>query len=178
MQSGVAFCANAVSFSLMIICGIDPGFTGALAFISKNKIESIKDMPLVKVGRKKQVCAKSVAALLLQFSPQIAVIENVHSMPAQGVASTFTFGYNAGILLGVCEALGIHTVMVAPQVWKGALALSVNKRDSILLAKKKWPRYEHYFMRQKDNGRAEAALIASLALSHSTKGKSGKNLVR
>ena len=86
-------------------------------------------------------------------------------MPGQGVVSTFRFGYNAGILLGVLEAHRIQVLRVNPSSWKSALNLSSNKKDSLKLAIKKFPIYKAYFARMKDDGRAEAALIASYAAS-------------
>ena len=48
----------------------------------------------------------------------VAAIESVHSMPRQGVATTFTFGKNYGIVLGMLMAYGIPYVEVAPRVWQ------------------------------------------------------------
>ena len=81
-------------------------------------------------------------------------------MPGQGVVSTFNFGYNAGILLGVLEAHRLTVLKVKPNVWKCNMGLDRNKNTSIALAKKKFPDYSSYFKRAKDDGRAEAALIA------------------
>ncbi len=48
----------------------------------------------------------------------VAAIESVHSMPRQGVSTTFTFGKNYGIVLGMLMAYGIPYVEVAPRVWQ------------------------------------------------------------
>jgi len=45
-------------------------------------------------------------------------LEKVHSMPKQGVASTFTFGERFGKLKGTIEALYISYQLVTPQAWK------------------------------------------------------------
>ena len=45
------------------------------------------------------------------------VLEKVHSMPGQGVASTFTFGQGFGQLQGVIAALGLQCVEVIPNKW-------------------------------------------------------------
>jgi Holliday junction resolvasome RuvABC endonuclease subunit len=45
------------------------------------------------------------------------VIEKVHSMPGQGVASTFTFGQGFGQLQGVIAALGLQCIEVIPNKW-------------------------------------------------------------
>lgn len=50
-----------------------------------------------------------------------AVIERVHSMPKQGVASSFKFGRSYGFLRGCLIASGIPFEEVTPQVWQKAL---------------------------------------------------------
>ena len=50
-----------------------------------------------------------------------AMIEQVHSMPKQGVASSFKFGRHYGFLLGVLTALGIPYQTVTPQKWQKAM---------------------------------------------------------
>ena len=47
-----------------------------------------------------------------------AVIEKVHSMPKQGVASSFTFGQNYGGLRMALAALKIRREHVTPQKWQ------------------------------------------------------------
>lgn len=143
------------------IAGIDPGFTGAIAFLSDSSL-SVYDLPIKKIMNKKQVCGKQLTKLFKKHAVDICVIEDVHSMPDQGVASTFTFGYNAGILLGVAEALGIKVLKVKPAAWKSALNLSKDKKKSLALAIKLFPEYKDLFKRAKDDGRAEAALLAYL----------------
>lgn len=48
----------------------------------------------------------------------VAAIESVHSMPRQGVSTTFAFGRNYGVVLGMLMAYGIPYVEVAPRVWQ------------------------------------------------------------
>ncbi len=153
-----------------MIIGIDPGFTGAIAFLKDDKDFDlgydlcIWDMPVRTIGNKKQVNAKELVRRLKNCNtPKLTryvVIEDVHSMPEQGVASTFRFGYNAGILLGIFEALEIKILKVRPCVWKPAMNLDRDKKKSLALAKKIFPAYKSYFLRAKDDGRAEAALLA------------------
>lgn len=50
-----------------------------------------------------------------------AVIEKVHSMPKQGVASSFKFGQSYGFLRGLLIALEIPFQSVAPGVWQRSL---------------------------------------------------------
>lgn len=149
-----------------MIIGIDPGFTGAIAFLQSDNI-LVKDLPITIIKGKKQIDAKLFDKLIKEYSPydiiKYAAVEDVHAMPKQGVVSTFSFGYNAGILLGVLAANNVTVIKVSPGVWKPALGLSRNKKDSLALAKKLFPSYQHYFRLIKHDGRAEAALIAHFA---------------
>jgi hypothetical protein len=45
------------------------------------------------------------------------VLERVHSMPGQGVASTFTFGQGYGWLQGIIAALGLPCIEIIPNRW-------------------------------------------------------------
>ena len=61
-----------------------------------------------------------VRKLLLFLSerrPDYATIEDVHSMPRQGVASSFKFGLVTGIVQGVIAALQIPYALVPPATW-------------------------------------------------------------
>jgi len=50
-----------------------------------------------------------------------AVLERVHSMPAQGVSSTFKLGANYGYWRGVLQGLRIPFREVTPQKWQRAV---------------------------------------------------------
>ena len=46
-----------------------------------------------------------------------AIIEKVHSMPKQGVVSTFKFGNNFGQWQGILSSMCIPYIEVSPQKW-------------------------------------------------------------
>lgn len=154
-----------------MIIGIDPGFTGAIAFLKytnpKDYSLKIIDMPIHLILNRKQVKAREltevIEAMGLVHPIRFAALENVHTMPTDGIVSAGTFMYNAGILLGVLAALNIKVLRVRPNVWKPALGLSSDKAKSLALARKRFPCYRHYFKRKMDDGRAEAALLAHFA---------------
>ena len=139
------------------ILGCDPGLSGAIAvyFPDHPNVIAIHDMPIDG----KSVDGYELAKIIRQYNPEVAFIENVHSFSGQGVASTFNFGCSFGIARGVVAACGIPTILVSPQRWKKALELSKDKNESLELARMFWPDSDK-FKRKKDNGRAEAALIA------------------
>lgn len=139
------------------IMGLDPGASGAVAFYypGRPQVISAYDVPLVE----RQINAAALYDLIKKYSPDLAVVEIVHSMPKQGVASSFQFGKSYGVALGVIGSLKIPSVHVSPTKWKKYFNLSSDKEEARALAINKWPASEH-FRRKKDNGRAEAALLA------------------
>lgn len=139
------------------ILGIDPGLSGAVAFYfpSRPTLIASDDVPVAG----DEVDAATLAQRIRQIAPTVAVIENVHAMPKQGVVSMFRFGRAFGAVLGVVAALGIPAHLVAPGRWKRHFRLASDKEDSRALALRLWPTSEQ-FSRKRDHGRAEAALLA------------------
>jgi Holliday junction resolvasome RuvABC endonuclease subunit len=86
------------------------------------------------------------------------IIEAVHSMPGQGVSSSFKFGMAYGAAISIVERFNCTWHMVTPQRWKKALQLDSDKQKSLDLARQLWPNAP--LLRKKDNGRAEALLLA------------------
>jgi crossover junction endodeoxyribonuclease RuvC len=132
------------------ILGIDPGVTGAIAMVS----------PMVEVWDMPET-ALQLALLLDTFDPATtrAYVEQVHSMPKQGVASTFKFGMDYGMLLGILAAMKIPYILVPPSKWKPAMGLrGAEKVESRRKAQELFPTAP--LSRVKDHGRAEALLLA------------------
>ena len=89
-----------------------------------------------------------------------AIIEQVNAMPGQGVTSMFAFGESFGLAKGVLAGLKIPTSTVTPGKWKKALQLNAGKDGSRAKAAQIWPEHAGEFKRVKDDGKAEACLIA------------------
>ena len=143
------------------IAGFDPGAEGGIAFLTDGgDLLHVEDMPMIEVAGKKRVSAALLGALLREWAPRLAVIEQVGAMPGQGVSSMFAFGYSAGILFGACAALNIPTTFVQPAAWKRAIKVTKDKGSSRQMAQRLWPAHAARFIRVRDDGRAEAALIA------------------
>ncbi|NCB17668.1 MAG: hypothetical protein EOM65_16035 [Synergistales bacterium] len=99
--------------------GIDPGQKGGLAVIGgRGQLLALIDMPVRRAGKKKEIDGAALAAFLRRYDPAQVIVEAVHSMPKQGVASTFTFGRGVGIVLGVLQAMGLPFAEVSPQAWQ------------------------------------------------------------
>ena len=139
------------------ILGLDPGLSGAVAFFYPSHPEAIGcyDMPIVD----RRVNGAALYDIIQQHRPDLAIIEAVHSMPGQGVSSSFNFGVSYGIAQGVVAAAKVPVVFVSPGKWKKYFGLSADKEQSRSMAINKWPDSDH-FRKKKDEGRAEAALMA------------------
>jgi crossover junction endodeoxyribonuclease RuvC len=85
-------------------------------------------------------------------------IEQVSARPGQGTVSMFTFGGAYMAAIAIAQRSYRPTTMVTPQKWKKAMGLSKDKNLSLDMARELWP--EAPLKRKKDNGRAEALLIA------------------
>ena len=153
----------------MKIMGVDPGASGALVILdTDDRSIVVIDMPTTKVKRgPRTVNQVDAVALSLALQPYAgactAAVEKVHSMPGQGVASTFSFGRAAGVLEGVLAALDIPFTLIPPQTWTKAMRLFGGKDGSRARAQELFPDQAHLFARKKDDGRADAALIACYA---------------
>lgn len=153
----------------MILAGIDPGMTGALALINTAESELITwDMPTSKARNGKSVVNIPALAVMLRQvqhlqghypnSPPIK-LEAVHAMPKQGVTSSFNFGMGYGAIQGVLATLGIPYELVTPQAWKKAAGLiGADKDYARTKALQLYPDAD--LARKKDIGRADAILIA------------------
>ncbi len=145
----------------MVILGIDPGLTGALALLSNGGIE-VFDVPTMKARVRGREVNWPEVARWVDAAGHIdhAVIEAVAAMPKQGVASMFKFGFTAGGLRGIVAAHFIPVTMVSPQRWKREMGVPKEKDAARARASELFPSHCDLFVRVKDHGRAEAALIA------------------
>lgn len=114
-----------------MIVGIDPGQTGGLAYIDERGCRSwAVAMPVLG----KDIDGALLADLLRDWAPETVIVEKVHSMPKQGVASTFKFGTGFGRILGVLEALGAPYRLVTPQEWKKTVLTGTAKDKDAAIA--------------------------------------------
>ena len=150
-----------------MIIGIDPGLTGAAAFIQQSGEAHVWDTPTVNVKKsngkyRREYDEQGMATLIkanIGFSRLIrAGIELAHAMPKQGVASSCKIGEGFGIWKGVLAGLGVSFEVVRAASWKKAMGLSSDKETSRLKAIQMFP--DIRLERKKDHNRAEALLIA------------------
>jgi hypothetical protein len=123
------------------VVGIDPGLDGGLAIVQfggplcrgqppADRV-TVVAMPTRKYGRgrkastRRDVWSEGIQEVLADYSLdtyELVVIEAVHAMPKQGLASTFNFGRGVGILLGtLATLLPCPIIEVEPSVWKKSI---------------------------------------------------------
>jgi len=145
----------------VIILAIDPGVTGALAWVTSDGILiDAVDVPIIVVRGKKKISAAGLVTLMKTRSVSCVVIEGVASRPKQGVASMFNFGYSAGLLEGAATALGFPVQIIPAATWKAGAGVSKDKGVARMMATRFWPGAADKFALVKNDGRAEAALLA------------------
>ena len=162
----------------MIVLGIDPGLTGALALISHNGLLAVHDIPTMIKGNgegavKNQIDPGALADLLrawIEGKDKNEIMVMIESqgpvrLPGNkilGGASAFSLAYTAGVIEGVVTTLRLPRELVTPSVWKKALGLTAKGPDKKALARAMAQRYypEADIHRVRDHNRAEAILIA------------------
>lgn len=142
------------------ILGIDPGLSGGLALLHSGAIIQAAPMPVIKLAGKGELDLARLGALLRDWAPSHAWVEQQQSMPRQGVASSFRTGQNYGTLLGFLQASGMPVTVVRPAVWKKSLGVPGDKAAAVAIASRLLPSSSHWWPRRGDDGIAEAALLA------------------
>ena len=147
--------------------GVDPGLGGALALLDSCGGISTWDTPTFAIKGKRRVDMHAlwdlVHGIASMHEPALAVVEDVHSMPKQGVVSSFTFGRAAASVEMALVAAGVPLHLVSPASWKRIMQLGADKDASRLKASRLFPACSSQWARKKDDGRAEAALLAYYA---------------
>jgi crossover junction endodeoxyribonuclease RuvC len=152
------------------VLGIDPGKTGALAFLTLSgglpvDLETL-DMPMLRIGKRSQVDAWTLAREIDARSTvdgeplAVAMLEQGGVRPQNGRIGAATFWLGLGVIRGILAANFIPIEITAASAWKRSLRVVGDKDASRLRASAIFPRWAGQWARAKDEGRAEAALIA------------------
>lgn len=151
---------------MSFVIGIDPGISGAISLFDRNtqSLLEVVDMPTLEVDsgktKKRHISAAGLRDILVCHPTAHVVIEKVGAMPGQGVTSMFNFGRSAGIIEGIVAALQRPYTYVTPAAWTKVVGRAAGKDASRMRAMELFPSKAELFKRAKDDGRADAALIA------------------
>ncbi len=169
--------------------GIDPGLTGALAVLVSHDpfgdrlpvpdIWTVDNFPVFSTktttGKtRNELDLAGTHQLFERVSPGngrqvLCAIERVGAMPGQGVTSMFRFGQAYGQVHALAVSVDWAIRHTSPGEWKSGLRLGGGKDDARKRAMEIWPAHAKLFARAKDDGRADAALIAYWLWLQSTK---------
>lgn len=168
------------------ILGIDPGLTnGGAAVIDavppdlfgkswRFDLLAVLDIPTTGEDAKKRILINTWSGWIKKWSPEFCGIERAQSMTYydqrtgqhRAQAGNFSYGRAVGYIEAAVLLANVKLFTVEPAVWKRAMALpggAANKRASVDLMQRIFPRQADMVKLVKDNHKAEAALIAKFA---------------
>ncbi len=154
------------------ILGVDPGVVPVLVRLieepGKQLAADVWDGSAtsveVLVGKSKRARPSGplLRSCMLEALPDLVVIENVGSMPGEGSAGSFAFGFAAGVIEGVAAGLGLQVLKVAPRTWKAAFRFpaKADKNYSRHVASNIAPQLAHLWTKAGQHHRSDAFLMA------------------
>lgn len=162
-----------------LLIGIDTGAEGAIAFmLPDGTLVDIKDMPIDKVQMgpvsSSRVSPARLLAILSGSAGGQVFIERPEGFPivtrdkATGRSKRrppsaqrmLAFGESFGVAVCACVASGMAVTEISPKGWKKTMSLPADKDECRRIATLKFPSFAGAFVRKKDDGRSEAALLA------------------
>lgn len=144
----------------MSALGIDPGVSGAFAYVDTFVRPTVEFIEVERIGKSAYPNVRPIVDLLRRTRPTHVILEAVGTRPGQRNNRKLVFVH--GALYGMAEALGFKVIHVYPQVWKRHFGLLGTKKDAArLLALKMWPHLAQELKRKKDVDKADALLLAA-----------------
>lgn len=151
----------------MVILGIDPGNSGALAFLDyEDATISVIDMPTFEFATTKnrtEIDPHTISSELKRHDIEHVYMEEVFSSPQMGVTSAFNFGQGKGMIRGVVAALELPMTQIKPAKWKKDMHVPADKKAAVARASQLMPGAADVFKGPRGgvlDGRAEACLLA------------------
>lgn len=159
----------------VVAIGVDPGITGAIAFVGPAGLIAAFRTPVItpEAGKGRKTMDLSECATIIREqletmnsrSRLVLCIEKVHAMPRDGCAGAFSFGASYGAWKGIAAAIPIPLTEVTPQAWQKEMLAgqsgSDTKSRAVAAAKSLFPGIP--IKCKLDWGIADAALIAEYA---------------
>lgn len=154
----------------MLLLGVDPGLSGALAVLSFPEgrepfLVDVVDMPTVGEDAKRRVRVGAIAKWLDRINElhgmiARAYVERAQAMPDQGASSGFIYGRAVGAVEASVLLCGVRMFTAEPSVWKKHHDLIGKDKAASLDLARKIERAEPALELKKHHNRAEAMLIA------------------
>lgn len=158
----------------MIVIGIDPGLTGAVAVMDHNGVRAVFDIPTMPVPGagpkalvKNKVDGRALCQLLLKHCPADenkprVFLEKVSTMGGanNAVQTQGSLMRSLGAIETVIECLKWPLEQVAPQTWKRLYGLGSDKAAALNKARELHEEAAADLTLAKHHNRAEAILLA------------------
>jgi crossover junction endodeoxyribonuclease RuvC len=147
-----------------VVVGIDPGAHGAIAVLTEaGQLLGVFGMPsTAEANGRRGTNAPLLAGILARTPALVAFCEFVGARPTDAKLAAFSFGRARGVIEGVCGALSLPVVFIAPPVWKRLADIPPGPENKDLARTRaiaRWPVHADLFARKMDVDRAEACLI-------------------
>ena len=164
----------------MLIVGIDPGTSGAIAVLDSESPDSValldlKNKSIIDIWDWLQAdMPTEYDNLGYKWSSRVLIkiwVEDVHSMHGMSAKSNFGFGKNLGIVTAIAEIASNTVNTVTPKIWQKYIGVTVKgkaiKKEVAKIAQGLYPNAELYGKRGGLlDGRADALMIAHYGLKH------------
>jgi hypothetical protein len=150
----------------MIIVGIDPGLTGAVAAVDSSGTCTVEDMPTIDLPGtglvRRRVDGLALARILRNMVPAghacLVVVEDVQAMGGSAVQTMGSMMRSVGTTEAAVEILRMPIKRALPRTWKKFFGLGKEKVDSLRIARELYPTAP--LKLGKHHNRAEALLLA------------------
>jgi hypothetical protein len=118
-----------------VFVGIDPGSKGYLCALAP----SIGKAEFIECAAKPILIAEFLDHLENSYQVNRVMIEDVHSIFGANAKSNFNFGFNLGLLHGICLSQGFGIDIVNPKVWQKFIGVKLAPvpKDASAAEKKK-----------------------------------------
>jgi crossover junction endodeoxyribonuclease RuvC len=153
------------------VLGIDLGLHGAVARLTlAGELLGVFDAPTLRDGAKgrESINPPLMAQLIADCHAARAYVEFVGPRPHEGPLGAFSFGRALGVTVGICAAYAIPVSFITAPVWKRLVGIAPGAAGAKDAARseavRRWPAHASLFARVRDDGRAEACLIALAGL--------------
>ena len=158
----------------MIAIGLDPGTTGAIAFVDSRGSCVVEDLPTEPIPGDRTITKRLDPRGLLSLvranvppgEPVLVGVEELAPFGGAGSKSTLmSMGDSIGVIRSIFSVLRVAPKYVRPQAWKRHFGLKADKSASLVKARVLYPLAVPLLARAKDHNRAEAVLIAHYILT-------------
>ncbi len=141
------------------ILGIDNGLLGCLAFYNGEEL-ILHDMPTLEVKERRVLDMQAIARIIKNDPPWHVYLEKLTPLPKISGLGSFSMGHSEGFMLGLLTGFNLPYTMVRPNDWKKQMGCPADKDAARQRASQLLPQFAHNWARKRDDGRAEASLIA------------------